>query len=810
MISELIPGQLRLTYNPDSFRVESTASLKPSDGIIGQHRAVTALRFGLNIHEIGFNIFVAGPRGIGKMTAVRSFIEELAGDKPVPGDWCYVNNFEDAFQPRACRLPPGQGKIFHQDMKRLVEQIQRDVPRLFESDDYSSKRDEITNRFVTERDAIAKTISQKASDSGFLIQATQSGIMLIPAKNGQPLSESEWNAVPPSDQTDRLRMRDRLQEELKEAVKATRLLERKIQSQLSDLDEQIILFSLQPLLEELRERYKDLPDILRFLQDLQNDLVENIDLIKTENPQDPNFNVRKEAFLKRYTVNLLIDHSRQTGAPVVVELNPTYNNLFGRVEKETYMGTLYTDFTMIKPGSMHRANGGFIVLPIEDVIRNFMSWDGLKRALRGRSIRIEELSESMGMTVTKSLRPEAIPLDIKIILVGRPVFYYMLHSHDEEFPELFRVKADFDTSMTRNQNNIHDFISFLSMLCCKEQLKHLDGGAIAKMLEYASRFAEDREKLSTHFGAMADIVREGHFWATQEGAEHITADHILKTLNEKIYRSNLVQERIQELIARNILLVDTDGSACGQVNGLSVLRMGEFMFGKPSRITATCSPGTEGIIDIEKQVALGGPIHSKGVLILQGIFMRLFAKDQKLSFSARVVFEQSYEGVEGDSASSAEMYALLSSLSGLPADQGIAVTGSVNQNGQIQAIGGVNSKIEGFYDVCCVRKLTGKQGVIIPDSNLPNLMLREDVVEAVRNRLFHIWAVSDIGQGIELLTGRPAGKRDRQGKFPARSVYGLVEQRLRDFAEQLKGEKSSRIKQAAAARKNARKRRPVK
>ncbi len=803
MIKPLSPDRLRYTYDPQQLDFNDEEDFRPSEGIIGQHRAVSALDFGLNIEEIGFNIYVAGPRGIGKMTAVKSFLEDLARRKPAPSDWCYVNNFSDPYQPTAIGLPQGMGKNFQNGMQRFTEHVRKETPKLFESEEYGSRRDELLNDLNAEREAIFKTINRKANEQGFLLQASSMGIMLLPAKEGKPMQESEWNTLSPEAQNEKIKIRERLQEELKEAVKQTQNLERKVQEALQEMDRQIVLFMISGLLNELREIYREHDGILQYLDALQEDLLSNIEIIKADAQTDPNLLMRRDAFFKKFTVNLIIDNSRQEGAPVVMELNPTYNNLFGRVEKESYMGGVYTDFTMIRGGSLHRANGGFIVLPVEDVLRNFMSWDGLKRALRSGSITIEELSESMGFTVAKSLRPQPIPLNIKVILVGRPVFYYLMHSHDEEFPELFRVKADFDTSMPRNKNNIRDFLMFLRMICRKENLKPLDRGAAARMLEHAARFADDQEKISTHFGAMADVIREAHFWASKAPAAGISRVHIQKALDEKFYRSSLVLERIQELILRDVFLIATDGAAIGQVNGLAVMRMGEFEFGRPSRITVSVAPGTEGVIDIERQVDLGGRIHSKGVLILSGYLLKRFAQKQKLSLAARIAFEQSYEGVDGDSASSTEYYALISALSGVPVKQGIAVTGSVDQNGTVQAIGGVNQKIEGFYDICCLRGLTGQQGVIIPKANVHNLMLREDIVESARNGQFHIWAVNTVEEGLEILTGRKAGVKGPQKAYTRRSLYYLTEKKLKEFSRRLRTEssKSKATKQNATRRR---------
>ncbi len=784
---ELSPEQLRRTFDPQALGIETTEHIEPLEGIIGQRRAVSALQFGLGIQELGFNIYVAGPPGIGKMTAVRSFLEELARQKETPPDWCYVNNFEDPYQPKALRLPPGWGVRFAQDIKNLIEHVRRELPKVFESEEYSARRDEIVKAINQQREAIINRVQEKAAQAGFLLQAAPFGILIVPVLGGRPLSDAEFQSLPQAAREDIQRRRDALQEDLKIAMKEIRALEKLAQERLTELDRQVTLYMVGGLIDDLREKYRELPEVLEYLDALQKDILENIELFKEEQKSQGELPPwAKELPFRKYSVNVLVDNSKQQGAPVVVELNPVYHNLFGRIEKETQFGALYTDFTMIKAGSLHRANGGYLVLPIEDVLRSLLSWDGLKRALRSREIFIEELGERLGFIATKSLRPQPIPLDVKVVLVGHPIFYYLLHAYDEEFPELFKVKADFDTRMDASPENIRDFLKFLCTFCQKERLKHLDNTAVAKLLEHAARLAEDQQKLSTHFGAIADIIREANYWALQEGSSHIRARHVQKALDEKVYRSNLIQERIQEMIARGTLLIDTEGRAVGQVNGLSVISLGNYTFGKPSRITASVGAGREGIVDIEREVELGGPIHSKGVLILSGYLAQKYAQDKPLTLTAKLVFEQSYEGVEGDSASSAELYALLSALSGLPIKQGIAVTGSVNQHGEVQAIGGVNEKIEGFFDVCKIKGLTGEQGVLIPKSNVQNLMLREDIVEAVRAKKFHIWAVSTIDEGIEILTGVPAGERGRDGKFPEGTVNCLVDQRLREFAECLK------------------------
>lgn len=793
MMQTLSPSQLRRTFDPKALGIETTEHLKTLEGIIGQKRAVSALQFGLEIHEKGFNIYVAGPPGIGKMTAVQSFLEELARRKATPPDWCYINNFEDSYQPQTFQLPTGQGRALQQDMKSLIEHIRREIPKAFDSEEYTNRREVIVKSLDKDRTKALEKVNEQAAKSGFMLQSTPYGIATIPVHKGQPLSDTEYQALPAHTREEFQQRHEALKDELKTALKQIHDLERAAHAKVSELDEKVTLYVVGIFMDELHDKYHSLPQVLAYLKAVQKDILENIDTFKSGAPAAPaaeggaalNPWLRELPF-RKYQVNVLVDNSEQKGAPVVVELNPSYNNLFGRVEKEIQFGAMYTDFTMIKPGAFHRANGGYLVLPAEDVLRNLLSWDSVKRALRSGEIEIEEIGERLGFLATKSLRPQPIPISIKVVLVGRPLLYYLLHSYDEEFPELFKVKADFDTRMACKEDNIQDFLALVSTFCNKEKLLHLDGGAAAKLLEQSARLVEDQEKLSTHFGALGDIIREASFWARQESAAQISAKHIRQALDAKIYRSNLIEERLNEMIDRGTLLIDTAGQTVGQVNGLSVLSFGDYAFGKPSRITASVGPGRGGIIDLEREVELGGPIHSKGVLILSGYLVKQFAQERPLSLSARLVFEQSYEGVEGDSASSTELYALLSALSGLPIKQGIAVTGSVNQHGEVQAIGGVNEKIEGFFDVCNAKGLTGEQGVMIPQSNVANLMLRENVVDAVAAKKFSIWAIKTINDGIEILTGVPAGERGADGQFPEGTVNYRVEQRLREFGERLK------------------------
>lgn len=792
---ELTPEHLRRTFDPETLGISTTAALKPLEWIIGQARAVSALRFGLGIREVGFHIYVAGPSGSGKMTALRTFLDQVAKREKRPTDWCYVYNFEDPYQPGDCQLPPGQARQLQHDMVQVIDHVRRELPKAFESDEYTAKQGEIGKSLDRQRSNLFERIDERSREAGFALQATSLGLVLVPVVAGRPLSDAELQTIPIAAPEDLQRRREVLQDEFKASLKEIRELERAAQEQLQALDRQVADYVVSGLFEDLTEKYRAVPEVVDYLRAVKQDILEHIEPFKHPRSNAPAAGLPgfldasspgQELAFRKYTVNVLVDNSKQSGAPVIFEPNPTYNNLFGRVEKEPQIGSMYTDFTMVRAGSLHRANGGYLVVPADGVLRDPMSWEGLKRALRSGEIYVEEIGERMGFPAIKTLRPQPIPLDVKILLVGPPEQYYALYAQDEDFSELFKVKADFDTRMECNDDSVRDFLAFLCTLCCKEGLQHLDSSGVAKLLEHAVRLAEDQTKLSTEFGSLADIVREAHFWARQEKAPLVTATHVRKAVEEKLFRAGLIQERIQEMISRGVLMIDTVGNAVGQVNGLSVMKLGDSLFGRPNRITATVGLGREGVIDIEREVRLGGPLHSKGILIISGYLAQQYALDKPLTLAARLVFEQSYEGVDGDSASCAELYALLSALSGIPIKQGIAVTGSVNQRGDVQAIGGVNEKLEGFFDVCKAKGLSGEQGVLIPFSNVAHLMLREDVVLAVKSRQFRIWAVKTINEGIEILTGIPAGARDAGGHFPAGTLNERVDRRLREFAECLK------------------------
>ena len=788
MRTKLSSEDLRSECDPTLMRCESTADLSPLQGIIGQERAVRALKFGLDIKERGFNIYVAGYAGTGRATAVKDFLEELAKTKPIPQDWCYVNNFKNPYEPKAIGLPPGKAVIFQKDMANLLSEVRRELPKAFESEDYAAKREATVRATEEERERLFTQLSKRAQEEGFVLQSSPIGLLSIPVVKGRPLSEQEFLSLSSEDREEIQKRREELNSDLRNTMRQQRGLDRKISDGLRQLNRDVALYAVGYLVNDLKEKYKLFPEVVDYLEQVQNDILENVSQFigEPKAPTQMQLPFAEEVPFRKYEVNLVVDNSDLRGAPVVLELNPTYQNLFGRIEKEARFGVLTTDFTMIRGGSLHRANGGYLVLPAEELLRNIFSWDSLKRALENEQIMTEEAGERLGFITTKGLKPSPIPLGVKVVLIGNPLLYQMLYTLDLEFKELFKVKADFDITMNRTEENMRMYASFICTFCRKENLRHLEASAVAKVIAYGSRLAEDKEKLSTKFADIADIIREANFYASQDKSEHVTADHVKKAIEEKTYRSNLIQEKIREMIERGVLLIDTDGEDVGQVNGLSVMSLGDFTFGRPSRVTASIGIGREGVVDIEREAKLGGPIHTKGVLILSGYLSEKYAQDKPLSLSTRLVFEQSYSGIEGDSASGAELYAILSALSELPIKQSIAVTGSVNQKGEVQAIGGVNEKIEGFFEVCKAKGLTGRQGVMIPASNVQNLMLKEEVVNAVKAGKFHIYSVKTIDEGIEVLTGVDAGKRQLDGTFEKNTVNYLVDQRLRKMAEKLK------------------------
>lgn len=792
MPKELDANQVRQRCDPALFHCNSTDELKPIDGIIGQDRALSALKFGLNIVKPGFNIFVAGLAGTGRTTAIKSFVESLAAKKETPSDWCYVHNFRDPYCPKALEVQAGKGEALRKDMEHAIDNVRRSLAKAFTSKEYAERREEITEDFNKKKEAVFKMLDKKARNMGFLLRTTPVGVIFIPASDGRPMSEEEYNKLSTKVKEDFKKKQEELTDELKEQITKLSTEQNTVDKQLEDTDREVVGYSIKHLFDNLEDEYSQLPQVVDYLKEVEQDIIDNFEQFKSEpkaSGSDPLAAMREltqKQALRKYEINVLVGNLEVKGAPVILELNPTFNNLFGRIEKEAQFGALYTDFTMIKGGSLHQANGGYLVLRIEDILTNFQSWEGLKRTLRDGKLAIEELGERLGVVATKSLRPEPIPLDVKVVVIGEPLFYYLLLRYDLEFKELFKVKAEFDSRMDKSETNLKDYAGVICRICNSENLKHLNSDALAKIVEHSSRLAGDQDKISTLFADIADILREASFWAEGEKSRLVEAKHVEKAIEEKVYRSNLIQQRINEMIDKGMIIIDAEGEKMGQANGLSVIDLGDFSFGRPTRITASVGVGREGLIDIEREAKLGGPLHTKGVMILNGYITDKYVRDIPLSLSARLVFEQSYEEVEGDSASSTELYAILSRLSDVPIKQGIAVTGSVNQKGEVQVIGGLNEKVEGFFEVCRAKGLSGIQGVLIPAANMRNLMLKEEVVAAVEQGKFHIYPVSTIDEGIEVLTGLKAGKLRKDGTFEPDSINDRVQKRLTSLAERLR------------------------
>ncbi len=788
-VSPLSHESLRAICLPAEVGCEGTDVLEPLEGIVGQERALRALEFGLGIRDPRFNIYVAGQPGTGRSTAVNEFLGKAALTMAVPRDWCYVHNFKDSYQPQAISLPPGKGSEFGRDMAALVETFRREIPRAFESEAFAQAREQTLHEFGHRRESLLSALGEMAAKEGFALQSSPVGVVVVPLVGGRQMADEEFACLP-QQQKDLLRKKqETLESELMETLREVRRVERDARVAVEELSKKTALATISHLFDHLCEEYAGVPGVLAYLDEVLDDVLANLPVFREpEGEQRPAAAPQwaAETPFRKYAVNPLVDNSRLQGAPVVMEPNPTYANLFGRIEKEAQMGMLVTDLTLVRAGALHRANGGFLVLPVEQLLVNPLAYDGLKRALSSREIVIEEAGERLGMMVTKTLRPRPVPLDLKVILIGTPDLYQKLYVLDPDFNELFKVKAEFDVTMDRTQENIHNYALLLCKLCKTESLKHLTAPAISKVIEYSSRLAEDQTKMSTRFAEIADVVREAGYYASRDGLDRTDDSHVLKAIEAKAYRSNLIESRLREFTARGIIKIATQGAAVGEINGLSVLDVGDFTFGRPSRITASVGPGREGIIDIERSVMLGGPLHSKGVLILGGYLTHRYAGKIPLSLNARLVFEQSYGIIDGDSASSAEVYAMLSALSGIPVKRGIAVTGSVNQWGEVQAIGGVNEKIEGFFETCKIGGLTGEQGVIIPSANAKSLALKEQLVETVREGGFHIWVVNTIDEGIELLTGVPAGQELDGGGFAEKTVNYRVQERLVELAEKMR------------------------
>jgi lon-related putative ATP-dependent protease len=795
----LRPEELYWRCSLDKFDFETTDELEELTEIIGQPRVIEAMRFGINMEQQGYNIFAVGLNGTGKRTLVRRLFAEKAADQPVPVEWCYVNNFEQPHKPRALPLSPGKGNVFKQEMEELVEELQTALSGAFESDEYQARRQKIEEEFQEHQENAFEETRRKAQTRDLTLLRTSSGLIFAPIRDGEILSPEELQNL---SEEQRKELEDKavgLQEELQKNLRQFPRWQREMREKVKAVNREFADLAVGGLINELREKYSEQAEVQEYLDDVQQDIIENSGkFVGREDGQQtpaisqeqnnglplPGPHAETEApFLRRYQVNVLVDHGASKGSPVIYEDNPTYANLMGRVEHVARLGALMTDFNLIKPGALHRANGGYLMLEARKMLLEPFAWEGLKRALWSEQLRLESPGQMYSLISTVSLEPEPIPLKVKVALMGEPLLYYLLSAYDPEFGELFKVIADFDERMDRDRDHQLLYARLIASIVHKNELRPFDRSAVARVIEQSARLVGDSEKLSAQIRDIANLLREADYWAGQTGHEVVTKTDVQQAIEAQIYRSDRIRERMQEQIKREMILIDTEGSKVGQINALSVIQLSnDFTFGRPSRITARVRLGEGQVIDIEREVELGGALHSKGVLILSGFLGARYAREHPLSLSASLVFEQSYGGIEGDSASSAELYALLSAIAEAPIRQSLAVTGSVNQHGQIQAIGGVNEKIEGFFDVCQAKGLNGEQGVLIPAANMKHLMLRQDVIEAVSEEKFHICAVETVDQGLELLTGMPAGEADEEGNYPEESFNGRVQMQLAELA----------------------------
>lgn len=777
------------------FKFNTTKEIPETVEIIGQTRALRAIDFGLDLVDSkGFNIFVLGENGTGKLTTIKSLLTEKASKEPVPPDWCYVYNFKDPDVPLAISLPPGSAFVFHKDMQEVIRILKVEIPKVFESKEYEKQKSKILEEFQKKQKELFADLEEEALAKGFSIRKTVGGLMIVPVKKGgEPLTEEEYESLEEGVKTKLDEMGKLLQEKLNDIGREVRESEKSVKEQLAKLEKEATLSAVGHYMEELKTKYEGNEKIGSYLADVTEDILGHIEDFKVQEDQNPPLPFMKmqkpEPSFTRYTVNVLVNNQDTQGAPCVYESNPTFFNLIGRLEYKFQYGVATTDFSMIKGGALHKANGGYLVINVLDLLRNMFSYDALKRAIQNRELKIEDIWEQYRMISTSTLRPEAIPLKVKVILMGTPYLYYLLYNLDEEYRELFKVKADFDSRMECTPETIQKYAAFVGQCCSKEGLMPFDRSGVAKIVEYGSRLAGHQKKLSSKFSDIADVIREANYWAAKAGSSIVNAEHVEKAVEERIYRTNRIEERLQELILEGTLIIDSEGSKIGQINGLAVLDMGDYSFGKPSRITAKTYAGKAGLINIERETKMSGKIHEKAVLIITHYIGSTYARDKAISFTASITFEQLYDMVEGDSATCAELYVILSSLSGVPLKQSIAVTGSMDQNGDVQPIGGVNEKIEGFFELCKMRGLDGTHGVVIPGKNIHNLMLKKEVVDAVRDGKFSIYPIDRVEEGLEIFTGMPAGQMKEDGIFPEGTIHALVMKRLEDITKSFKEKK---------------------
>jgi lon-related putative ATP-dependent protease len=790
-LKSLSTKDLVVSYKPRQLGFRTTDDLEDIDRVLGQNRALDAIAFGTEIRSPGFNLYLLGEEGTGRNEFVRGFLEDKAAGMEEPCDWVYVHNFEVSHKPRAVRIPPGRGKELALAMESFIEEVHESVPAFLESDETQNQLRAIQENFQQKSEADFDHLREQAAAHNIALIRTPMGFGFVPMIDDEVVKPQEYEKLP-KDKKEKFETDiGELEETLQEIIKRMPQLGKEHRDAVRNFLHEMTAIPIGTSLEQVIEKFKDLPEVMEYLEAVRQDLIKNYHSIQMAERKATTTEVAEEGKpssfeiggFERYKVNPVVTHDGNSGAPVILEDHPTFSNLMGRVEHISRFGTLVTDFNLIKAGSLHSANDGFIILDALKLLSQPFSWESLKRALKGNCISIESPGQMLGLISTISLEPEPIPLNVKVVLVGSRQLYYLLSEYDPEFPDLFKVEADFDQDMDRNEESESLFPRMIATQLRKDGLKPFDASAVALVMQRAIRMAGDREKISIHMRSISNLLHEADFHAGQKNVHLVSREHVLKAIEMQERRADRLRERVYEMITRDIVLLKTSGETVGQVNGLSVIEMGGFAFGRPTRITARVRLGAGKVIDIEREVELGGPIHSKGVMILSGFLAARYAIDYPLSLSATLVFEQSYGGVDGDSASSAELYALLSALAETPLRQDLAVTGSVNQFGEIQVIGGVNEKIEGFFDICKRRGLTGTQGVLIPAANINHLMLRDDVVEAVARKQFHIYPVATIDEGLSLLTGIAAGKRNSKGHYRKETVNDLVERRLIGFAE---------------------------
>ena len=786
----LAAGDLRKSCDTRLFGFRTTAEVPSLDAMIGQGRALDSIDFGLNMPSAGFNIYVLGDAGTGKTSAVRSFILKKAEGEEVPRDWCYVNNFRDPAEPTAISLAPGEGSEFQKDMAELLSTLKVEIPKILDSREYKKERSGIVEEFQKRQKELFSALEGEAVAKGFNIRAAMGEFNLVALDDaGEPLTEESFKSLADERKTAIRENGKIIQEKLDDVMRTLKKEDKATKERLAELERTAALSVLRFHVEEIRGKYPGNAKLSAYLDAVREDVLGNIGDFKAspedaETPAVPFLKLaRHEPDFTRYAVNAIVDNGAHTGSPCVFESNPTYYNLFGRIQHRFQMGAALTDFTMIKAGSLHKANGGYLVINALDLLRNLFSYDALKRAIKNGEVRIEDVWEQYRLVSTVTMKPEPIPLDVKVIVIGNPEIYYILYNWDEEYRELFKVKADFDNRVDRTGENIRRYAGFVATKAREEGLLPFDPAGVGKIVEFASRLAEHQEKLSSKFSDIANLIRESHYWALKAGAGVVSGVSVEKAWNERVYRHSMIEDRHREVMAEGTLIVETSGERTGQVNGLAVLDLGDYAFGKPSRITTSVCAGKAGVVNIERETKLSGKIHEKAVLILASYLGGTFAGKRPISLTASIAFEQLYGMIEGDSATCAELYSLLSAVAGVPVRQSVAVTGSMDQNGNVQPVGGVNEKIEGFFDLCRVRGLDGAHGVLIPRRNLRNLMLKDEVADAVREGTFRIFEIDRVEEGVEILTGVPAGEIGPDGLYPGGSLYRKVADRLSELRE---------------------------